>query len=169
MLRIGFVLAIWVVLVGGLSVYMQNREALELSHGEALILRPAAGIYSIEVTPSFAAESDPFALNLDETDKAPAILLRLGNTELLRKSGGIEAGFPIRLENITGIVEGSNEVYVSAAPPGGHPQQRHFVQLRVLRDGNEIATTILSSEGGATVAGSLLFQVHAAKESAHDH
>ena len=170
MARIGLVIAIWMVFVGGLGLYMRQRDA-GASEGPTVIrLETAAGQYAVEVTPSFAAAPDPFALQIDEQDAGAALVVRLGEREILRVTDHVEGGKPLRIEDVEGVVVGMNEVLVEASPPTDQADRRHFVLLRVLRDEAAIAERTFWSEGGAKVAGSLRFEIAAGdREGAHEH
>ena len=168
MKRLGLCAFVWVLFVGGVTLYMGHRHSAMGQPATAMALRTVDRTYLVEVTTSFTAEADPFALRTDTSEEAPALLLRLGDTELLRLSDGVVAGQPRRLEAVQGLTRGSNELFVKATPPTAL-EGRQFVQLRVLQGGQSLAETVLWSEGGAAVAGSLRFVLEEDEEDGHEH
>jgi hypothetical protein len=167
--RLGLVFLAWIVFVGGLGLYMHRRDAGRTSARAAVTLPPAAGRYTVEVTPTFRARPDPFALRTETSGDAPALRLRLDTREILHLTDGVEAGRPVVVEDLEGLVEGPNELYLEASPPTDETARRHFVQLRVLRDGRTVAEEVFWSEGGAQVAGSLRFVLAPPAEDDHEH
>lgn len=156
MRRILFAVLIWVVLVGGLSVYMQRRDAnpVERSAGRAAVVSQAD--YVLEVTPAFAPVPDPFALDLDG-EKPAALTARFRGREVLRRETGVEAGVPIEGVALPGVVEGWNEVLLSASPAAEGAPRRRFLQARVLRNGVPVASDTFWADGFARVDGVLNF------------
>lgn len=167
-MRIPFVVLIWVVLVGGLSLYMRHRDAHTPVAGAGVTLNLAEGRYALEVTPTFAAESDPFALASDTGD-SPAVAVRMRGREIVRAGDAIRPGVPIRVDDVQGFVAGDNEVLVEASPPSDDAERRHFVHVRILRDGLPVAEETFWSEGGARVSGALRFSLREGTEDEHGH
>jgi len=66
--------AIWIVLIGGLTLYMNVRETVKPP--AAIESRQALGAYSAELTTTFPLEADPFALR-DESEQAALLLMKL--------------------------------------------------------------------------------------------
>lgn len=166
MKRILLVIVIWIVFVGGLAVYMRHREASAVGGPKTIVLKAAAGNYTLEVTPTFSAAPDPFALQVDEAKPAAALVVRLDTTELLRLSDTVEKGKTLRVEKIQGLVEGENEIFLQASPPTG--EGRSFVQLRLLRDETPVAEEVFWSEGGLQVTGSLRYTIRPDTSEDHD-
>lgn len=167
-MRIPFVILVWIVLVGGLSLYMRHRDAHAPVAGPGVTLDIAEGRYALEVTPTFSAEPDPFALASDEGD-SPAIAVRMRGREIVKAGDAVRPGVPIRVDDVQGFVAGDNEVLVEASPPGGETEQRHFVHVRILRDGLPVAEETFWSEGGARVSGALRFSLLGSAEDEHGH
>lgn len=143
-------LLIWIVLVGGLWAYMNTRGSIR----EAASFKPtvARGSFQLEVTPTFSAEPDPFALQTDDETKAPALTVRVNGLEVLRLSGDVAEGVPIRVEPLKGLVEGRNELYVEASPPIHAVGKSHAVRVRILRDGEVLASHSFWSEPGSKIS-----------------
>lgn len=162
-------------LLGGLSAYMhvkaQWRTAAPTYEPPA-----AAGIYSLEVTPSFSTEHNPFALDVGDGDgdgdvDAASMSVSLGKRVLLAKSGSIVAGEVVRVDAIEGIAVGMNELLLKVPVPLDKLSRSHAVRIRILRDGVQVADETLWSEPGQPVSGKVTLEVAAAEEveEPHDH
>lgn len=144
---------IWVVLVGGLLLYVRSRDAVDTAPSFRLV--PAQGTYSVEITTTFTAEPDPFALRVEDEEKPSALSLKLNGKEVLRLTDRVDAGSPIRVEPLRGLVEGSNELYLEANPPAGEAGRSHAVRVRVLRDGIPLSDRSFWSGQGSKIATTL--------------
>ena len=168
-MRIGLVAVIWVVLIGGMIVYLHHRDIPDLAAGTAIELRTAEGNYVLEIITTFAVEPDPFALQVDQSEKPTALVVRLGGREILRRTDRLEAGTPIRVEPIVGVVEGTNEIYLEASPPLEQSAKSHAVRVRVLRDGRPVAEETFWSLPGGKVADIFRFVLVARQKKEDDH
>lgn len=167
-MRIFFVLFLWIAMIGGLTLYMHDRDAHAPVAATAVKLSAAEGKYSVEVTPTFSAEPDPFAL-VSDRDAAAALTVTLRGREILARNDDVRPGVPILVDDIEGLVAGDNELLLEASPPNSEADQRHFVQLRVLKDGLPAAEETFWSEGGATVSGTLHFSLRETEGDANAH
>ena len=170
-MRLLVALCVWVVIVGGLALYMNVQETTHA--GPAVVEQRAAGTFTLEITPSFTAEPDPFALLLDEKIKPPALVVKLNGTEVVRKTDRVGAGKPLRVEAIAGMVTGANEFYVEASPPADQIGRASAVRVRVLRDDEPIAERTLWSEPGMRIATTFQLTIQAGasprRHETHDH
>jgi hypothetical protein len=116
----------------------------------------AAGIFTVEVTLTFAAGPDPFALDLDD---APALVVSFRGRDLLRRTEEIPAGQPIRIESVEGLVAGANEFYVAATPTAQDAAVARAIRVRILRDGATVAEQSLWSAPGESVNGIVVVDV----------
>lgn len=155
--RLALTLLIWILLPGLVILFFRHRDAARHTAAPPVRLQTAPGTYGIELTTSFDAVADPFALRSSDTDAPVALSVRLGNREILRKAEGIQAGIPIRLEPVPGLVTGANEIHIQATPPVADTAQRHMVHVLLLRDGIAAGETFLWSEGGAQTSGTFRF------------
>ncbi len=151
------VIAVWIVFVGGLTGYMHTRE--EASAVQEFRQTVAAGHFAVEVTASFAVEPDPFALNVETKKKKPALVLKVNGQEALSITERLDAGAPVVVEKVGGIVEGINELYVEANPPIESVGRVHAVRVRVLKDGRPLAQESLWSEPGNRIASTFKIKV----------
>jgi hypothetical protein len=157
--RPAFAVIIWVLLIGGLTVYMQSRDTAAV--GVTYKLHSAEGIFALQITTTFAVEPDPFALRTGQNE-ASALLVKLNGNEILRRTDRVQAGTPIRLEPVPGLIDGRNEFYLEANPPVGLANLSYAVRVQLFRDEQLIADRSLWSEPGSRIASA--FQVSVAKD-----
>ncbi len=182
MKRITAALVLWIVVLGGLQLYMRRFESpasmaksafpsanspappqsqqppeagptvLEPRQGPASPFDYGAG-YSMELTATFPVEPDPFALNADGSREPPAVLVRLADREILRLTGNVEPGVPILLSPVPGMDANLNEFYVEANMPLEFSGRNLALQVRVLEDGRPVVEKTFWSEGRNKIAG----------------
>jgi hypothetical protein len=158
-------------LLGGMSIYIHLQAQWR---PPAPVFEPPAapGVYSLEVTPSFSAAKDPFALDVgDVADGSAILVVKLGKQTLLAKSDTVEAGSVIHVESVAGIQVGKNQFHLSVAVPENQLTVSHAVRIRILRDGVQVADQTLWSELGQPVSGEVTLDVAPPEEvdSSHDH
>lgn len=170
-MRIIIAALICVAFIGGLSFYMNSRADSAAAPTVAYRAEAAEKSYALEITPTFAVEPDPFALQTEGGDLPPALLVRLGEKEILRETETLAAGLPIRVDPLEGLVVGINEIWFTASPPLTASGQSQAIRLRVFEENQAIASQTFWSEPGGTVAGTLRFTIEeeAEKEGGHDH
>ena len=168
-MRFILVALIWLVLIGGLSFYIQQRDARIPPRAEAQVsLQAVSGNYALELTPTFGAAPDPFALQVE--GEAPATLLvRLDGQPVYRSEAPLVRGETLRIAPLEGLVAGRNELYVEATPAFDEAHLSHALRVRLLRDGIELLDQTLWGEAGRKVSGSVAFTLAAPAEEAHDH
>lgn len=120
------------------------------------------GVFALQVTTTFAVEPDPFALRT-ERNEASALLVKLNGNEILRKTDKVQAGAPIRVEPVPGLIDGRNEFYLEANPPVGLANLSYAVRVQLFRDEQLVAERSFWSEPGSRIASS--FQVSISKET----
>ena len=99
-------------LLGGLKLYMAVRPSREVSAPPKL-LPTAAGRFAIDVTLSFAAGPDPYAL---ESDNAPSLLVLFRGQEIIRETTILEPGAIVRRDDLGSVAVGANEFFLRATP-----------------------------------------------------
>ena len=168
-MRFFLVFIIWVVIVGGLWGYIANRDARRLEAAPVAIADLSIeGEFAIELTPTFSTEEDPFALTTTKTN-APPLELKLNGTQLSLPTQEILRGETIRLETISGMLAGHNEIYVNASPPFSESTLEHGIRIRVLENEVSIADETIWAGQGALVSGTISFSHRKEKEKSHDH
>ena len=152
---------IWVVLVGGLTTYMHVRQ--RSNPAGTFEVHEASGAFAVEVTHTFDAEPDPFALQIDTQTGAPALLLRVNGAEVLRRTERVERGIPVRVEPVSALIQGHNEIYIEANPPLDQAERSMAVRIRILRDGQPVADQSFWSESGSKIAAAFPVEIVPAK------
>lgn len=155
--RIGLTLLIWIVFPGLVVLFFRHRDTAQHGAPPPVRLQAAPGSYALELTTSFDATADPFALRRGDDDAPTALRVRLGDREVLRMEEGLRAGVPIRIEPIPGLVSGTNELHIQVSPPVADARRRDLVHVLLLRDGTPVEESFFWSEGGAQASGSFRF------------
>ncbi|MBI5569320.1 MAG: hypothetical protein HY914_05180 [Desulfomonile tiedjei] len=161
---------IWLILLGGLTLYMTARQGPNRAISQEL--SRAEGLYSLVLTPTFDVEPDPFALQTDSSEKPAALVVKLNGTELVRMVEKVEGGKTIRVEPIKGLVQGKNEFYFEASPLIPEAQRSEALRVRILRDGRIIEDRSFWSEDGVRIAETFSVNLETSKpsqENGHEH
>jgi len=154
------------VLLGGLALFMSSKH--EGSGFRTVESKPAVGGFSLEITPSFTVEPDPFALRTSSGEQPAALIVKVNGREVLRREDRVEGGAPLVAQNITEMIEGENELYVEANPPLDQANNAHAIRAKVVRDGEQIADRTLWSEPGVKLAATFRIQVRPQEEKRKD-
>lgn len=168
-MRIALAALIWLIMVGGLTLYIQQRDrrlppAIRAPATEAAPMEE----YALEITPTFSPEPDPFALQGDPA-AAASLLVRLGERELYRSGQPLPAGKTLSVHPVAGLVVGHNELYLQATPPLSEALMDHAVRVRLLQGNRELFDQTLWGVSGARVAGTIPFTLEKSAEAGHDH
>ncbi|KJR99021.1 MAG: hypothetical protein VR65_18360 [Desulfobulbaceae bacterium BRH_c16a] len=167
-MRFLMVLTAWVVFVGGLFGYTTWRDAkVPVGGTEARMARASEGAYSLEITPTFSLEEDPFALQTGSGSASP-LELRLNGRLLPVPVESVRRGQPLKLDGIEGVVVGNNEIHLKASPPIGDAVLDHCVRIRVLEKGVALADVTVWGSRGALVSGTVAFTI-TEEEAEHAH
>jgi hypothetical protein len=169
-MRILLAVMIWVVFVGGLSLYMHRLDRAVSTGPDIVEPEKATGSYTILVTPGFAVEPDPFALTTEDSETPPALIVRLGGKEVYRSGDRLQEGKAINIDPGESLVTGSNEVYVEASPPSDEFDIDHAVRVQVFKDETAVADKTFWAGGGNKVTGAMQFTLtREPAEDDHDH
>ena len=168
-MRFALAALIWLIMVGGLTLYIQQRDRrlpppVRTPAAEAVPMED----YTLEITPTFSPEPDPFALQGDPA-AAASLLVRLGERELFRSGRALPAGKTVSLHRVAGLVAGHNELYLQATPPVSEALMDHAVRVRLLQGNREVFDQTLWGSSGARVAGTIPFTLDKSGEAGHDH
>ena len=168
-MRFLLVIIIWVVIVGGLWSYVSYRDGqrLQATTREPINLE-VEGKFAIEITPTFSTEKDPFALTT--TAEAPSSLqIKLNGMELSLETDELLRGQTVRLDNVSGMLAGHNEIYINATPPLSESSLEHGIRLKLFENNAIVVDKTLWASQGALVSGTISFS-HLEKEKGdHDH
>lgn len=168
-MRFFLVITIWVVIVGGLSGYISHRDGKRArAVAPPPVDRALEKQLSLELTPTFSTEQDPFALTTTEAPAAP-LQVKLNGNEVVLNTGELLRGQTLRIDDVAGVLSGQNEVYISASPPLSEADFEHGVRLKVIDAGAVIVDETIWAARGALVSGSISFNLTATAEDGHDH
>ncbi len=168
-MRIVWAAAIWIVFAGGLMGYMAQRTAIAPPPETSVSTAAATGVFTLVITPTFAAKPDPFALTA-AGDSAFALQVRIGSRILLSRTEDIEPGRPIRVTIGEGLVAGINEIFIEASPPLDTADRSQAVRIQVLQDEITIAEDTFWADPGQKISETLRFETADQKEDPdHDH
>jgi len=131
-------------------------------------LHAADGQVTVEVTTTFPLEPDPFALHGSGSDDAPALVVRVNGRDVLRRTERVEAGSPIRVDSVSGLAQGKNEIYVEANPPLDMAGKSQAVRVRVLQDSSVIADRSLWSDEANKIAAAFAVNIEAPQPKERD-
>ncbi len=160
---------IWLILIGGLSFYIQQRDSRVIPAAQAqMTVKLEAAAFALEITPTFGAEADPFAL-LDEGQRPATLLVRLAGQEIYRGEQPLTRGATLRIEPLQGLVVGSNELFFEASPAFEESHLNHALRVRLLRGGVMQLDETLWSEAGAKVSGTIDFTLEDVAEADYGH
>lgn len=168
-MRIALTALIWLLMIGGLSLYIDQRDRrlpapIETPTTEALSMED----YALEITPTFSPEPDPFALKGDPSASA-GLAVRLGARELYRSEQALPAGKTVTVHPVAGLVVGHNELYLQASPPIKEAPMDHAVRVRLRQGTREVFDETMWGLSGANVAGTIPFSLERSAEAGHDH
>jgi hypothetical protein len=139
----------------GVHSYLRFAQSLRGQHhaDAASESVAASGKYSAEITLTFDAQADEFAL------EPTSLVLKKQNQVLLQRAELVPAGTPLVVENIAGIVEGENEFYFACVPKEDGRAIARAVRIRILRDGVPVADKTLWAEAGLVPQGAVVLDV----------
>lgn len=167
-MRFLLVLAIWLVIVGGLYQYIAWRDrAANVPAAGVAAVQISSGEITLEITPTFSLEEDPFALKSGEGGDT-SLEIRLNGKLLAVSPADLQRGRPFAIAAANGILVGRNEIHVKASPPVAEGSLDHALRVRVIERDAVLTDHSLWSSGGAVISGAVGFDIRE-KEAGHDH
>ncbi len=159
---------IWIVFVGGLYAYTEKRDSVV---APARAADPAQAEVqerlSIELTPTFSVEDDPFALKTEE--QTGPFELRLNGMAVDIADLPISRGQTLFIRDLGFELADHNEVFVKASPPVAESSLTHGIRLRLLSHDRVLADETVWSSGGGLVSGTVTFSLNDTPGTDHDH
>jgi hypothetical protein len=172
-MRIFITVIVWVVFIGGLTLYMNHRGSADYAVVNFHEFKKVEKVYALEVTPSFVLKSDPFALNIDGRNGSPALLVRLGQHIIFEVDAPLTISETYKVEPLNGLIIGENEIYVEASPPLNQISTQNALRVRIMKNGNPVAEKTIWSSPGSKVSGTFQFTLkaddHNFSEEDHAH
>ncbi len=167
-MRILGVILVWVVIIGAITFYMTHQTPVKQVQEDQPISEVETATCSFEVTPTFTAEPDPFALS--DSGESSALILKLGKRVLLNTSDAIEAGIPLTVGPVKDIKKGTHELYVETSPPLNSFNKHYALRVKVFQDEESVAEKTIWAAPGGKIAGTLQFNIHSPEhKDQHDH
>lgn len=161
-------LVIWVVFVGGLYAYTEQRDRGVVTETTVTKVEDNAAVrISIELTPTFSVEDDPFALQTQEPE-AP-FDLRLNGMAVDIANLPITRGQTLFIRDLEVALSDHNELFIKASPPVAESHLNHGIRLRLLIRDQVLADQTIWSSGGGLVSGTVPFKLPVTPEIDHDH
>ena len=158
---------IWIVIIGGLWLYTSQKSAVTRLDVAPVNLA-VQGSFSVELTPTFSVEEDPFALTIEDSP-SPGIQLRLNGKQVPLPDLPVQRGQVIYIDGIDAVQKGHNDIYIQASPPVAESGLEHGIRVKILADGNVIGDDTTWSSGGALISESFHFEYSTGGEDNHDH
>jgi hypothetical protein len=159
---------VWIIFVGGLWSYIHQRELTQDRKQPAVSqeIKKTQKRVTLSLTPTFTAEKDPFALNLDNA-AGDEILVRLNGNTLDTSPLSLERGSTVALTNLGNLTAGKNELYLEISPPLHDTKVAHALRVQLSDDNKELLDTTIWSRDGALLSGSFVFEI--IDEVEHEH
>lgn len=142
-----------VSIVSGLNLYMQHRVRQQVKVPQ-VAEHFAAGVYSLDLTFTFRADYDAFALEDD-----PIVRISFRGEDLLLMKEPVNAGEILYVDQINNIVAGQddqsgvNEFYYEILTGDTDTSVAHAVRLRLFLDGQIVADHTAWCDPGEPVRG----------------
>ncbi|WP_136796317.1 hypothetical protein [Desulfosediminicola ganghwensis] len=156
---------IWIVIVGGLWGY--TRQRLQAEAGIERIQPQLVQVtqkFDLILTPTFSVEPDPFALQVTD-ELAVTMDLRINGQQVAIAADSLQRGVPLVIEDVRGLVEGQNEIYVQASPPLSESEKSHAVRVQLRRASSSLMDNTIWASQGARVLGTVNFVLTARGDS----
>lgn len=147
---------IWIVLLGGLSSYMNARQTV--SAPAALKVETDQGDYRVVVTTSFVAQRDSYAPNTED-DPGNALVLKLNGHEILTLKDSSAAGQSITLDKINSVLIGPNEFLLEVNPPHKAVQTAGAVRVQLFRFHSELMDRTFWADPGSRLLSTFRIEV----------
>jgi len=168
-MRFLLVLTIWIFIVGGLWSYISYRDdkRQQITASTPIDLS-VDGQFSMEVTPTFSIEADPFSLTTSEAS-ASSFEIKLNGNQIPIDAENVQRGQAIRHEDVTGILAGHNEIYIAASPPHSENTIEHGVRVKLYQDTTLLLDKTVWTSQGALLSETISFRHLQNEEGSHDH
>lgn len=163
------VIIIWIVIIGGLSFYINLRDSQQVPTVQAKALETVTDAhFRVEITPTFGVEADPFALAGDSGSDA-ALVVRLSGVDINTTDTPLERGETLIIDDVQGFVVGNNELFLDASPPLTESSMSHALRIKVFRSNNLELEETIWGEAGSRVTGTLHINLGHDIEADHGH
>ena len=119
------------------------------------------GIFRLEITPTFSAGDDPFAVRLDPAAATPRVQVRHGDRLVLNHTADVRRHERIVVEDVT-FPGDRVELFVQATPAPADARHTCALRLRLFTADGAMCddVTLWSEGGGQNVAGTVTLGLH---------
>jgi hypothetical protein len=153
-MRILLVITLWIVIISGLLLYLNNRDE---STSQSIVKIPETSTgYQLQVTTSFLAEQDPFALKLDTFVQDTVLHIKLNGKTILNLAS--VDSYKNSLDSIPLIDNTANELYVECSPPMDNNYQAHAARLIISKSNQTLLDTTCWSEPGNKLISTIIIK-----------
>lgn len=136
-------------ILGSVWLYLRSESRRTITPAMSP-LQVAAGQFDLDITLSFDAGPDRFALDAAQT---PSLIVEHLGEAILKRTDMISAGTPVRVEAVPQIQPGKNSFFVRCTPSESETPVARALRIRVWRDGTPVADSTLWSAPGAPCEG----------------
>ena len=122
-------------------------------HGGDVGALSDAADYAIEITPTFDADRDPFAVQLTTDAVAPLLVVRCAGKVVLQRDRDVKRGVVIKVGPVT-LAGDTAELFIEASPAEDESVQACGLRLKVLRQDGALCEdrTIWTEGQGASLS-----------------
>ncbi len=162
-MRLALAILLSVLILLSVHSYLRFAESLRGRHVAAREETIAPGNYSAQITLTFDAEADAFAL--DHT----SLLFTHQDQVLLKREDRVLASEPLVVDSLGKLIVGPNAFHFSCVPRDNSPNVAKAVRLQIFRDGHPIAEQTLWAKPGLTPQGEIRIEIPPLPaDTAHD-
>lgn len=158
-MRVVGVAVLWVVIIGGISLYMDFQGDRTAPVTPADVHRSDADAFSIDVTLTFNPRRDPFALDDPDGPGDTGLTVRMNGRTIPIQADEMTPGVPLRVGPLTAEAKTVSELYIETGPPMDQPGRHDAARVRVLRDDRILAEKTIWATSGQTITGTLQFSL----------
>jgi hypothetical protein len=163
-MRLILVIIVWIVIVGGLSLYMHSRVEKHVS--TEVTFEQAKGEYSLELITTSKLVPDPFSLSTAQMSEPASLIVKVNGTEVLRTSAPIESQSRIKIPSVKNLIDGQNEIYVEANPPVDQTNAVFAVRVRIILNNRIVTERTLWSDPGMKIADTINLEISNSEQNA---
>jgi hypothetical protein len=124
--------------------------------------------YSLEITPTFTAQEDPYALDTGDK-RTPVLTVKLNGSTILERYNDVERGESIQLEKVTGLVRGWNEFHIEASTSGSEYSRARALRFRLFQGLNPVLERTLWAAPGERLSGAIPYGIELEPGKEPDH
>ena len=149
-MRFLLVISIWVVLIGGLTLFMATRRTILVPN--SIGFEKAVGEFTMLIATTFDAEPDPFGL--EPIGRSNSLYVKLNGNVVFSTSDVVKKGKPLSIP-IDGLVKGKNEFFVAISPQLDEANLHQAALVKIMWNGRQLSERTFWTEDGNRIAGTI--------------